>query len=199
MPFYGSQADDFGRILAERDDAQEQRKQSAPVDMDPSMLCPAPLIVISTIKIFNAEEGTRVRVQNIETLETKRRQKARSITINLSKNMYEQHHELINKLVLRNLLSVQRITQELQQKGLPPRSQLPNPPAPSNISSSRIHNQNQFERSTEVNVDEGCTLSIMIDNIRLKLANLTYRIQPSDDLIEGIRDLAGPDSIAIGY
>lgn len=199
LPLYGSQADDFGRILAERDEAQEQRKQSAPVDMDPSMLCPAPLIVISTIKIFNAEEGTRVRVQNIETLETKRRQKARSITISLSKNMYEQHHELINKLVLRNLLSVQRITQELQQKGLPPRSQLPNPPAPSNISSSRIHNQNQFERSTEVNVDEGCTLSIMIDNIRLKLANLTYRIQPSDDLIEGIRDLAGPDSIAIGY
>ena len=48
-------------------------------------------------------------------------------------------------------------------------------------------------------IDEGCTLSLLIGDTRVNLTNNSFRILPSDDLIEGIRDLAGFNAIQIGY
>ena len=39
----------------------------------------------------------------------------------------------------------------------------------------------------------------MIDDVLLNLSNNAYRIIPTDDLIEGIKDLAGNDAIYVSY
>lgn len=198
IPLYGAQAEDYSRIIEAREREFEARQKAAPANIDPSLLCEAPLILVAKIAIFSADDGVRVRARTFDTLETIRCKYARSITLNLSRNQFEQNHENINQLVSRNLLSVQSIQHELQQKGVPPRSNLPQPQN-ANSRAQLIHNHNQFESREDVNVNEGCTLSLMIDNTRLQFNNQTFRIQPSDDLIEGIRDLIGPEAIAIGY
>ena len=61
-------------------------------------------------------------------------------------------------------------------------------------------NQGRFDQSEdEVLVDEGCSLSLLIDNTKINLQNNYFRVLPSDDLVESIRDLAGPDSVQILY
>lgn len=195
---FDSQAEDFGHFLEERERAQSLRVQNAPHGTDPSMLCPPPLIVIVEVLLFKKEgEDTRVWVKNINTLESMRRKRARHITVKMSRQAYEENSKTINSLFQRNLLSVPEIQRQLASLGLPPRSDLPYPPAPNNVASRRIHEQNRYEHSAEVNVDEGCTLNLMIDECVIKLKNQNYRVRPSDDLVEGIRDLLGYDAISI--
>lgn len=198
IPLFDSQAEDFGHFIEERERAQSLRIKNAPHGTDPSMLCPPPLIVIAEISLFKKDdENTRVRVKNINTLESMRQKRARNITIKMSRQAYEENYKTINSLFQRNLLSVAEINRKLAATGVPPRSELPQPIASSNLASYRIHEQNHYERSSEVNVNEGCTLNLMLDQSVIKFKNQSYRVQASDDLIEGLRDLLGYESIFI--
>ena len=200
LPLYGAQADTYGMLLEQRNEELERVRQSAPPDTDDSLLCPTPLIIIATIAVFEGQDGAeRTRVRSIDTMESIRRKQARTLTINLSRSMFEQNHEYIQRLLQRNMRRVDEIRRELEMAGVPARSYIPGLPPPSNTASQRIA-QNRFERSVaDVTVDEGCTLSLMIDNIKCSLQGNDYRIVPTDDLIEGLRDLAGYNAVAIGY
>ena len=46
---------------------------------------------------------------------------------------------------------------------------------------------------------KGCTLNIIIDNKLLCIRDDKFRFVPRDDLVEGIRDRAGAQSVRIGY
>ena len=51
----------------------------------------------------------------------------------------------------------------------------------------------------ESKVIKGCSLSLIIDNTLMKIRDDKYRFLPSDDLVEGIRDLAGSQSVRISF
>ena len=202
IPFYGPQAETLSRILSERADAQEKREKEATANIDESFLCPPPLILIVKVKIFNAPEGLRVRSQKVETIELIRRRSARNLTICLDQEMYENNHDFINRLILRNTLPVEEIVAKINKAGVPPKTQLPgfafHPHQPT--ASAHSAYSHDFENESEsVLIDEGCTLSLLIGDTRVNLTNNSFRILPSDDLIEGIRDLAGFNAIQIGY
>ena len=46
---------------------------------------------------------------------------------------------------------------------------------------------------------EGCTLKIMLDDTLIHLSGVNYRLDPTDDLIDGIRDLFGSKSVRLTY
>ncbi|MBQ3883513.1 MAG: hypothetical protein II731_01400 [Succinivibrio sp.] len=48
-------------------------------------------------------------------------------------------------------------------------------------------------------VISGCSLRLIIDNKLIQLHDDKFRFLPSDDLVEGIRDMAGVDSVKIAY
>ena len=204
VPFYGHQAETLTAILDERAQAQEMRIKSAGNDVDASLLCEAPLILIIKVAVSNDAEGVRIRARKIETIELIRRRRARAITIMLPQAFYEHNYEFINRVILRNARPVSEIIASLQRAGVAPKTALPGytpgafqapPPAPPQQQNQRGR---RFERNEdEVLVDEGCTLSLLIDNTRISLLNNNYRILPTDDLIESIRDLAGVDAIQI--
>lgn len=202
VPLYGEQAQMMSRILEERRQARERRLQQAEVNTDASLLCEAPLILIAKVACFNGDEGVRVRVRALATVEMMRRQHARNLTICLTHDFYEKHALQINQIIGRNLISIDQIKAELFRKGVPPKTQLPGMPSPANYDNQSGRNQmnrggrhegNEFD----VLVDEGCTLSLLIDDTMINCQNLYCRVLPSDDLIEGIRDMAGYDAVQI--
>ena len=273
IPLYGSQAETMSKILEEREEALEKLIQSAPVDTDKSQLCQSPLIVVAKVTCFQGEDGVRTRVQRLETLEQLRRRHAKSITISLTRQFYEQHAGIINNLLLRNLISIAEIRRNLERLGLSPRLPLPvwpeqgaygstgapgtygapggqvpygapggqvpygapggqvpygapggqvpygGPGAPGAPGAGPYANQRNgaYDQRNDRNerggrnsryndnkaedlwVDEGCTFSLLIDDACLHFTNQRYRLVPRDDLIDGIRDLAGADAIAVGY
>lgn len=197
LPLYGPQAEEYTKILEERRQSKE-RKLSASPDVDESLLCEAPLILIATVAYFNAPEGARLRVRRLQTIERIRRMRAHNITLCLERKFYEQNAKLINDIIGRNLLSVEEIKANLQRAHVPAKNFFPGLPQPSMEHFER--NQGRFDQSEdEVLVDEGCSLSLLIDNTKINLQNHNFRVLPSDDLVESIRDLAGPDSVQILY
>ena len=194
IPLYGQQAEVMTKILEERAEAQQRRINSAGANIDPSLMCEAPLILLLKVSVFNGPDGMRIRARKIETIELIRRKKARSMTIKLSQELYENNFTFINQLILRNSKPVCEIIAALQRANMPPRSNLPGLPA------LRTNNNRKYkEEEEEILIDEGCTLNLMIDNVLLNLRNQSYRIIPTDDLIEGIKDIAGSDAIALSY
>ena len=202
IPLYGQHAETLTKILNDRAEAQEQRVKSSTLDVDPSLLCEAPLILILKVAVFNGSDGVRTRVRKFETIELIRRKKARNITIRLDLETYENHYNFINKLILRNCKPVSEIVAAIQRANVPPRTNLPGLPA--NIAVAKPmpkpnSNRRNYNEEEEVFVDEGCNLSIMIDNAYINLYQDNYRVIPTDDLIEGMRDLAGFDAITVSY
>lgn len=199
LPLYGQQADAMTKILEEREEAQQRRINSAGANVDPSLLCEAPLILILKVSVFNGSEGMRIRPRKIETIELIRRKQARNLTIRLTQELYESNFEFINQLILRNSKPVSEIIAALQRAHVPPRSVLPGMPPPQNNTIVTRNKRSKNFEEDEILIDEGCTLSLMIDDVLLNLSNNAYRIIPTDDLIEGIKDLAGNDAIYVSY
>ena len=153
---------------------------------------------VGAVAYFNAPEGARLRVRRLQTIERIRRMRAHNITLCLERKFYEQNAKLINDIIGRNLLSVEEIKANLQRAHVPAKNFFPGLPQPSMEHFER--NQGRFDQSEdEVLVDEGCSLSLLIDNTKINLQNHNFRVLPSDDLVESIRDLAGPDSVQILY
>ena len=198
VPLYGPQAEAYTQILEERRQNHERKLSAAGPDVDESLLCEAPLILIATIAYFNAPEGPRLRVRRLQTIERIRRMRAHNITLCLTRPFYEQNAKLINSIIERNLLKVDDIKANLMKAHVPAKNHFPGLEQPSMEHFER--NQGHFDQNeNEVLVDEGCSLSLLIDQIKVNLQNQTYRILPSDDLVESLRDLAGPDAAQIFY
>lgn len=49
------------------------------------------------------------------------------------------------------------------------------------------------------NVCRGCRVEVVVDDQHLKLHDATYRLRPSDDLIEGLHAVAGPAAVQLNY
>ena len=131
---------------------------------------PAPLILIIEGTYVMTEEGlNRLRVREIYTLESERMLRARRIILNFTTKSLEDNFNVIDGALLRNRVTVESINQEMMVAEDPSL------------------------------VAKGCTLSIILDNKLLTLRDDKYRYLPTDDLIEGIRDMAGTDSVKVMY
>ncbi len=198
VPLYGPQAEEYSKILEERRLNQEKKLSSAPQDIDESLLCESPLILIVTVAYFNGPEGPRLRIRSLKTIERIRRMRAQNITLCLERKFYEHNAKLINDTIARNLLSVPDIIANIKRAHVPPRNHFPGLTEQGMEYFER--NQGRFDQSEdEVLVDEGCSLSLLIDDTKINLENNHYRVLPSDDLIETLRDLAGPNCVQIFY
>ena len=105
----------------------------------------------------------------MSTLESLRVYRASKITLNFTSKVLDDNIQAIDEILLRNRLDVNEINMQLRQAEDPQ------------------------------TVVQGCSLNMIIDNQLIKLRNDRYRYLPSDDLIEGIRDLAGVMSVRVAY
>lgn len=130
----------------------------------------APLILIVTGYLSMTDEGMmKLRVKEIHTLESLRVLKARKITLNFTSKLFDDNIMFIDEVLMRNRVDVKEVNRELRQTEDP-----------------------DF-------IIKGCTLNIIIDNKLLCIRDDKFRFVPRDDLVEGIRDRAGAQSVRIGY
>lgn len=130
----------------------------------------SPLILVLNAYLIMQEDGTtRMRVKDMSTLESLRVYRASKITLNFTSKVLDDNIQAIDEILLRNRLDVNEINMQLRQAEDPQ------------------------------TVVQGCSLNMIIDNQLIKLRNDRYRYLPSDDLIEGIRDLAGVMSVRVAY
>lgn len=130
----------------------------------------APLILIVTGYLSMTDEGMmKLRVKEIHTLESLRVLKARKITLNFTSKLFDDNIMFIDEVLMRNRVDVKEVNRELRQTEDPE------------------------------SIIKGCTLNIIIDNKLLCIRDDKFRFVPRDDLVEGIRDRAGAQSVRIGY
>lgn len=130
----------------------------------------APLILIVTGYLSMTDEGMmKLRVKEIHTLESLRVLKARKITLNFTSKLFDDNIMFIDEVLMRNRVDVKEVNRELRQAEDPD------------------------------SIIKGCTLNIIIDNKLLCIRDDKFRFVPRDDLVEGIRDRAGAQSVRIGY
>ena len=130
----------------------------------------APLILIIEGFLALQEDGSmRCRVRDIKTLESLRVLRSGKITLNFTSQVLQENIEEIDQILMRNRLNTKDISTALEQAEDP---------------------------STVI---KGCSISMIIDNKLLAIRDDKYRFLPSDDLIEGIRDLAGTQSVKVSY
>lgn len=192
---YGGLADTFAKILQEREEEQN-RRLAVSETLDDSLKTPAPLILVITLSTYAGSEGTRERVRRIDTVEMLRRKHGRSITIALSRKFYDEHSHLINEILMRNAISTAEINQRLMNSGMQGHAGMPvnqHPYTNPNFQQGRHNSQDKGF------VDEGCSLSLMIDAVKVNFAGRRFRFVPTDDLVESLRDLAGFNAVQITY
>ena len=112
---------------------------------------------------------TRLRIKQLETLESLRLKKARKIVLNHSSLKVEENIEQIDEIMLRNRLYVPEINQMIQSSDEP----------------------DLFTK--------GCSIDLIVDNKLMKIRDDRFRFAPTDDLIEGIRDIVGNNGIKVIY
>ncbi|MGN1281987.1 MAG: DNA polymerase III subunit alpha [Succinivibrio sp.] len=130
----------------------------------------APLILVVTGYLSLTNEGVlRLRVKDFHTLESLRVLKAKKITLNFTMKTLEENIKAIDETLLRNRISKADVKNMLRDSDDPD------------------------------SVIKGCSLNMIIDNQLITLRQDTYAFIPSDDLVEGIRDIAGSQSVHISY
>ncbi len=131
---------------------------------------PSPLILIVSGMLTMSDEGQmRLRIKELNTLEGLRVYNARKITLNFTQKMLDENINEIEELVMRNRISVKEVNAILRHTNEPE------------------------------TVVKGCTVSMIIGNMLLRLRDDSFRVIPSDDLIEGLMDICGSKSVHVSY
>ncbi len=132
---------------------------------------PTPLIlVLDGWLTMDPENGsTRMRVSDFDTLENLRMHRANKLTLNFTSSVLNENIHFVDEVLMRNIVDVKEVTAK----------------------------KKMAENPDEV--ISGCALRLIIDNKLIVLHDDKYRFLPSDDLVEGIRDMAGVDSVKIAY
>ena len=131
---------------------------------------PSPLVIVVQGFLSMTNDGlTRLRIKKLETLESLRLKNARKIVLNLSSLNVEENIEQIDEIMLRNRLYVPEINQMIQSSDEPDL------------------------------ITKGCSIDLIVDNKLMKIRDDRFRFAPTDDLIEGIRDIVGNNGIKVIY
>ena len=119
---------------------------------------------------MDPENGsTRMRITSFDTLETLRMHRASKLTLNFTSHVLNENISYIDEILMRNKLDVKEVNAKKKMAENPD------------------------------DVISGCSLRLIIDNKLIQLHDDKFRFLPSDDLVEGIRDMAGVDSVKIAY
>ena len=132
---------------------------------------PTPLIMVFDGWLtMDPENGsTRMRITSFDTLETLRMHRASKLTLNFTSHVLNENISYIDEILMRNKLDVKEVNAKKKMAENPD------------------------------DVISGCSLRLIIDNKLIQLRDDKFRFLPSDDLVEGIRDMAGVDSVKIAY
>ena len=172
LMFYNKFAETYSEIIERRRKQHEQTL--ALVDEDSVEAVPSPLILIINGSVYLTEDNImRFRIKRIRALEQLRRENARFVTIKTTEESFNQNIDAFTRLLGRNLVNYQKAL--LEHEG--------------------YRRQGQFNHPTVF----GCILGLILNNNKLSFNNKQFRIDPNDDLIDGVRDLFGTDAIQVGY
>ena len=159
-------------ILYERAKLQ---KQKAMQEIDPSKTIPSPLVLIISGMLSLTEDNiTRLRVREIKTLESIRRKNAKNLTLRLSEDQLSKNFNELSSALLNNVIAV-------QNSGM--------------INTAQRYSIGQ----TESDECKGCSFNLMLGNTLLRFTNSVNRYDPSDDLLDSLREIAGNNAVSIGY
>ena len=168
---YGSMAERYGAILYERSKVQKQKAQ---LEKDHGKVIPTPLVlIVSGLLSLTDDNIVRLRVREISTLESLRRQNAQNLTIKLSEKTFNEYFDEINAALLNNKINLK-------------------------ARQTQINNRVAIGANTE-DLSNGCTLNLLLDNTLLRFKNDVNRYDPSDDLLDSLRELAGNDAVCVNY
>ncbi len=131
---------------------------------------PPPLILILDASVITTKEGVvRTQIRSVRSLEELRAHDARSITLRFSEESFEKNARFVDQTLQRNALRMDLVRQEIEAAG------------------------------DERGIIKGCRLNLMIGNTLLRLDDRTFRYLPTEDLIDGLRDVIGPDAVTVAY
>ncbi len=172
LSLFSRAAEEFSAILAQRK-AEEGRLSLQITDAD--HYAPAPLIIVvrGWLSQQDGSPQPRLRVQELMSLEQLRRENASSIIVKLDESTYREKGERINALICQHLVPLD----EYQKKKSLALSARQNPPPP----------------------PQGCRMQLLYDGALICFNHLHHKIDPSDFLIDGIRDLAGTGAVTVNY
>lgn len=137
---------------------------------DPQEAVPAPLVLIIRGEYFLGYDGVpKFRTKEIFSLEEARQNHARSVLIKCSDEQYQKQGRDLNRIILRNLID------------------------------NNDPKLSQEELITGKAAPRGCSLQLMKGTTLISFKNRRVKIDPSDDLIDSVRDLWGKDALAVNY
>ncbi|WP_286035487.1 DNA polymerase III subunit alpha [Succinatimonas hippei] len=169
---YGSVAEQYGAILYERAKLQKQKVMQ---ETDPSKTIPSPLVLIVSGMLSLTEDNiTRLRVREIKTLESIRRKNAKNLTLRLSEDQLSKNFNELSSALLNNVIAVQN--------------------------NSMMNTAQRYPiGQTESDECKGCSFNLMLGNTLLRFTNSVNRYDPSDDLLDSLREIAGNNAVSISY
>lgn len=169
---HGRAAEAYGRILQQKREDEEKAAALNPG----SNYVSSPLILVCQALVSISEDSPlpHLRITELHSLEELRREFASCVILRLSRERCRQNGAAINRLINSARLPLdeyKRMQQKAVLEGRNPRTlRLP-----------------------------GCRLQLLYDDVLLSFTGSNCRIDPSDFLIDGIRDIAGNDAVSIDY
>lgn len=165
-------AEEYGRILAQKREDDERALNLTNDDHNVS----SPLVLVLNAAVSVSEDSPlpRLRVQEMHSLEELRRANASSVILKLSPKLYREKGELINKLINCARLPLTEYKQ-MQQRAL-------------------MEGRSPYQFKAP-----GCRLQLLLGDTFVSFGGRNCRIDPSDFLIDGIRDAAGNDAVMVNY
>ena len=165
-------AEEYGSILAQKREDDERALNLTHDDHNVS----SPLVLVLNALVSVSEDSPlpRLRIQEMHSLEELRRANASSLILKLSEQTYRDKGELINKLINCARLPLAEYKQ-MQQRAL-------------------IEGRSPYQFKAP-----GCRLQLLLGDTFIPFSGRNSRIDPSDFLIDGIRDAAGNDAVQVNY
>ncbi len=170
---HGRAAETYGRILQQK---RLDDEKAAALNPDADYVS-SPLILICQALVFVSDDKPmpQLRIVDLHSLEEMRREYASCVILRLSRESCRRNGAALSRLLgssLQPLADYKKMQQKAVLEGHSPRA----PRLP------------------------GCRLQLLYDdNALLSFAGSQNRIDPSDFLIDGIRDIAGNDAVMIDY
>lgn len=171
ISLYSKNAQAFSEILDTRKSIHQKLLSEI---KDASLQIQSPLVLIIDGFVSTTSDGQiRIRVSHLTPLESIRRKMARGIVINTSKKIFDENIETLVTLIKRYRLNTRQIELLKQQT---------------------LSRNASFD-----DVIEGCNLKIMLDDTLVHLSGFNYKLDPTDDLVDGIKDILGNNSVKLFY